>query len=74
MRVLIACECSGVVREAFRSRGHEAWSCDIKPSDDGSPFHIQGDILPVLCSDWDLVIAHPPCTYLSVSGLQPVSA
>jgi hypothetical protein len=69
MRVLIACECSGVVREAFRSRGHEAWSCDIKPSDDGSPFHIQGDILPVLCSDWDLVIAHPPCTYLSVSGL-----
>jgi len=69
MRVLVACECSGVAREAFRLRGHDAWSCDLKPCSDGSPFHLQGDVLPFLCDAWDLVIAHPPCTYLSVSGL-----
>jgi hypothetical protein len=69
MRVLVACEFSGVVREAFRKRGHDAWSCDIKPCEDGSPFHLQGDVLPFMCDAWDLVIAHPPCTYLSVSGL-----
>ncbi len=69
MRILVACEMSGVVREAFRKRGHDAWSCDLKPSADNSPRHIQGDVLPVLCNAWDLVIAHPPCTYLSVSGL-----
>jgi len=68
MRVLVACEFSGVVREAFRKRGHDAWSCDLLPALDGSPFHIQGDVRRACCSDWDLVIAHPPCTFLSVSG------
>lgn len=69
MKILVACERSGVVRQAFRTRGHDAWSCDLAPAEDESSFHIQGDVLPVLCSDWDMVIAHPPCTYLSVSGL-----
>ena len=69
-RVLIACESSGTVREAFRRRGHDAWSCDLLPADDGSPHHIQGDALDAIRSQcWSLVIAHPPCTHLSVSGL-----
>jgi len=69
MRVLIACEYSGTVRRAFAARGHDAWSCDLLPADDGSPNHIQGDVLPVLRQGWDLMVAHPPCTYLAVSGL-----
>ena len=70
MRVLIACEYSGTVRRAFAGLGHDAWSCDLLPADDGSPNHIQGDVLPIAGrGDWDLMIAHPPCTYLSVSGL-----
>lgn len=69
MRVLVACEYSGRVREAFRKRGHDAWSCDLLPSEDDSPFHIQGDCLELLGDNWDLLIAHPPCTYLSVSGM-----
>jgi hypothetical protein len=69
MRVLIACEFSGVVREAFRKRGHEAVSCDLLPAEDNSPHHIQGDVLPVILEGWDLMIAHPPCTYLCSSGL-----
>jgi hypothetical protein len=68
MKVLVACECSGRVREAFRKRGHDAWSCDIKPSEDGSLFHIQDDVLSVMAKNWDLMIAHPPCTYLSFVG------
>lgn len=68
-RVLIACESSGVVREAFRRRGHEAWSADLLPADDGSEFHYQGDVEEVLGREWDLIIAHPPCTYLCSSGL-----
>lgn len=69
-RILIACESSGTVREAFRARGFDAWSCDLLPADDGSEFHIQGDALDALDNQWwDLVIAHPPCTYLSASGL-----
>ena len=73
MRVLVACEFSGVVREAFRSRGHEAWSCDLLPAEDGSPFHFRADVLPHLAGGlfgvaWDLMIAHPPCTHLAVSG------
>jgi len=69
MRVLIACEFSGVVREAFTKRGHEAWSCDLLPSEiEGK--HIQGDVLKHLTDGWDLMIAHPPCTYLCVSGLR----
>jgi hypothetical protein len=70
MRVLVACESSGVVREAFRSKGHDAWSCDLLPSEDGSLHHIEGDALEVAYGGgWDLMIAHPPCTYLCSSGL-----
>ncbi len=70
MRVLVACEYSGRVREAFRQRGHDAWSCDLLPSDDNSPHHIQGDVLELIGGgqQWDLMIAHPPCTYLSNAG------
>lgn len=64
MRVLVACEFSGVVREAFRRRGHDAWSCDLLPATDSSDFHIQDDVIPHLYKDWDLMIAHPPCTWL----------
>lgn len=67
MKVLVACEYSGVVREAFRARGHDAWSCDILPTDVVGP-HIQGDVRQVLGQGWDLMIAHPPCTHLAVSG------
>ncbi len=67
MRVLVACEFSGTVRRAFRELGHQAWSCDLLPAEDGGP-HIQGDVRQVLTSDWDLMIAHPPCTHLAVSG------
>jgi hypothetical protein len=66
--VLIACEFSGVVRRAFRARGVDAWSCDLLPADDASPYHIQGDVRNVLADGWDLMIAHPPCTHLAVSG------
>ena len=69
MRVLVACEYSGKVREAFRSMGHDAWSCDLLPSDDGSEFHIQGDVTELLDDGWDLMVAFPPCTYLCSSGL-----
>lgn len=68
MKVLIACEYSGAVREAFRERGHEAWSCDLLPSDDGSPYHFEGDCWPIIAKGWDLIIMHPPCTALAVSG------
>jgi hypothetical protein len=68
MRVLVACEFSGVVRRAFTSRGHDAWSCDLLPASDGSLNHLQCDVLTVLDRGWDLMIAHPPCTHLAVSG------
>ena len=68
MRVLIACEYSGVVREAFRKRGHDAWSCDLLPADDGSQYHFEGDCWPIIAQGWDLIIMHPPCTALAVSG------
>jgi hypothetical protein len=70
MRVLVACEFSGVVRRAFRDRGHDAWSCDLLPAEDASPFHYQADVFGVLAETyrWDLMIAHPPCTHLAVSG------
>lgn len=68
MKVLVACEFSGVVREAFRKRGHDAWSCDLLPALDESEYHIQDDVLKVLEQEWDLMIAHPPCTHLAVSG------
>jgi len=69
MRVLVACEYSGVVRDAFIALGHKAVSCDILPTDVDGP-HIQDDVLEVLkyTKDWDLMIAHPPCTYLSNAG------
>lgn len=68
MRVLIACEYSGTVREAFRAKGHEAMSCDLLPSEQPGP-HYQGDVRDLLGQGWDLLIAHPPCTFLSVSGM-----
>lgn len=69
MRVLVACEFSGVVRDAFASRGHDAWSCDLLPTEHPEGNHIEGDVLDFLDLDWDLMIAHPPCTYLCSSGL-----
>lgn len=68
MRVLVGCEFSGVVRRAFRERGHEAWSCDLLPAEDGSPYHYQCDLMSVLAGGWELAIFHPPCTHLAVSG------
>jgi hypothetical protein len=66
-RVLIACEFSGIVRDAFQRRGYDAWSCDLLPSEIRGQ-HIEGDVRKVLGWDWDLMIAHPPCTHLAVSG------
>lgn len=88
MRVLVACEYSGRVREAFRRRGHDAWSCDLLEAEDGSPFHLQEDALEAIArgcpaslggqhfvgDPWDLLIAHPPCTHLSVSGARHFEA
>ena len=69
MRVLVACEFSGVVRRAFRDRGHEAFSCDYLPAEDGCLlWHYQSDVRGLLDEGWDLMIAHPPCTHLAVSG------
>jgi hypothetical protein len=67
-RVLIGCEFSGTVREAFRRRGHDAWSCDLLAAEDGSQFHIQGDVRRILHEGWDLGVFFPPCTHLCVSG------
>lgn len=69
MRVLVACEYSGIVRDAFRRKGHDAWSCDILPTEANPAYHHQGDVLSILGDGWDLMIAHPPCTYLCSSGL-----
>lgn len=69
MRVLVACEYRGRVRQAFRLKGHDAWSCDLLESEDNSQYHIQGDVLMILEDGWDMLIAHPPCTYLASSGL-----
>jgi len=69
LRVLIACEFSGTVRRAFNDLGHNAWSCDLLPAEDGSAYHYQTDVLELLTrTQWDLMIAHPPCTHLAVSG------
>ena len=67
MRVLIACEYSGTVRDAFRALGHDAMSCDLLPTEREGP-HYQGSVLDVLGDGWDLMVAHPPCTHLAVSG------
>lgn len=68
MKVLVACEFSGTVRDAFRAKGHEAVSCDLLPTEKPGP-HYEGDVRDILAGNWDLIIAHPPCTYLSASGL-----
>lgn len=75
MKILIACECSGEIRRAFRALGHEAWSADLKPAEDKSPHHIEGDALrairrgcPVGVNSWDIIIGHPPCPRLALSG------
>jgi len=73
MRVLVACEFSGAVRDAFRSRGHDAMSCDLLPTETPGP-HYQGDVRDVLHDGWDMMIAHPPCTHLSVSGARHFAA
>lgn len=67
MRVLVACEFSGVVRDAFIAKGHDAMSCDLLPTERLGP-HYQGDVFDVIGDNWDLMIAHPPCTHLCVSG------
>ena len=67
MRVLVACEFSGVVRDAFAALGHDAWSCDLLPTERPGQ-HVEGDVSSVLGDGWDLLIAHPPCTHLAVSG------
>ena len=68
LKVLVACEYSGRVRDAFTARGHTAMSCDLLPTDVAGP-HYQGDVFDIINDGWDLMIAHPPCTYLSVSGM-----
>jgi len=69
MKVLVACEFSGIVRDAFDARGHDAVSCDLLPTERPGK-HIQGDVLEILDDGWDLMIAHPPCTYISFAGTQ----
>ena len=68
MRVLVACEYSAVVRDAFHAKGHDAWSCDLLPTEGDPAYHYQGDVFDIIDGSWDLMIAHPPCTHLSVSG------
>lgn len=74
LSVLVGCESSGTIREAFRAMGHDAVSCDLLPADDGSPYHFQGDVFEAIrrgsrrTGRWDLIILHPPCTALAVSG------
>lgn len=68
MKILLGCECSGVVRSEFRKLGHDAWSCDIVPADDGSRYHIQKDVVSILNDGWDMAIFFPPCTRLANSG------
>jgi len=86
MKVLIDCEFSGIVRAAFRKLGHDAWSCDLLPAEDGSPYHIVGDAIKAAyegrtwedgrlsAEPWDLMICHPPCTHLAVSGARYFAA
>ena len=73
MKVLVACEYSGRVRDAFIAKGHDAMSCDILPSDVPGP-HYQGDVLDILGDGWDLMVCHPPCTHLAVSGARHFAA
>ncbi len=73
MKVLVACEYSGTVRDAFIRAGHDAMSCDLLPTDEPGP-HYQGDVFDVISEPWDLAIFHPPCTHLSVSGARHFAA
>jgi len=73
MKILIACEFSGTVREAFAAKGHNAWSCDIEPTDIPGN-HYQGDVMDIINDGWDMMIAHPPCTHLAVSGARHFKA
>ena len=71
MKVLVACEESQTVTKAFRALDHEAYSCDLEPCSGGHPeWHTQGDVTPLLAQEWDLIIAHPPCTYLTNTGVR----
>jgi len=71
MKVLVACEFSGVVRESFAALGYNAWSCDVLPTEDRfNAKHLQCDVLTILDQGWDLIIAHPPCTYLTNAGVR----
>ena len=70
MKVLVACEFTGTVRSAFRAMGHDAWSCDLEPAEYEPEYHIVDDVRNVLDREWDLMVAHPPCTYLSNSGVR----
>jgi len=65
IKVLIACEYSGIVRDAFRAKGHDAWSCDLEATESNPKYHIQGDVLKIINDGWDMMIAHPPCTFLT---------
>jgi len=70
MKILVACEWSGTVRDAFRARGHDAWSCDIIPCEGDNTYHFQQDVIEIIYDGcWDMLIAHPPCTYLANSGV-----
>jgi site-specific DNA-cytosine methylase len=68
MKILVACEYSGAVRNAFAANGHDVTSCDLLPAEDNSPNHYQGDVFDIIDNGWDIMIAHPPCTHLAVSG------
>ena len=68
MKVLVACGYSGTVRDAFRARGHDAMSCDLLPTEGDPRWHYEGDVFDIINDGWDLMISHPPCTHLSVSG------
>lgn len=74
MKWLVACECSGIVRDALRALGHDAWSCDLKPCERDPRWHIQGDVLEHLADGWDGMVAHPECTHICVSGARHFAA
>lgn len=74
LKVLVGCEYSARVRDAFRRNGHDAWSCDLLPSEGDSTYHIQNNVEDYLGDGWDLMIAHPPCTHLAVSGARHFAA
>lgn len=74
VRIILVCEFSGIGRRAFAAKGHDVWSCDLRKSEDDSPKHLQCDALTILDRDWDMMIAHPECTYLTRAGWRWVNA